>query len=116
MTEPVKYGINRKDWRIFILALIVAIIFIAIIIETINEIIEIQMGFVIKIIILLITLEFLWRKIINPISTKTVQIMEGLTIGKSIKNSIIDTIPKEESEKKEVIKTTKKKVYNATKI
>lgn len=107
--QDIAYGINRGNPKIFLLALATAIIFIYIIMTTILGIIALETIHIVpRIIITLVCLEFLWRKIIEPISKKMLGIMQNMTTGKSIKESIIEEIPKEYEENEN--KNKKKKL------
>lgn len=104
--NSLEYGVNRGSGKQFLISVAVAILFVYIILTSVFGTLSMELHIVPKIILTIMILEFTWRKIINPISEKTVEVMQNMTTGKSIKQSIIETIPKE----KEELNTTKNKV------
>lgn len=105
-------GVNRGDYRQFLISLGIGILFLYLIITIIFGSIITNMHIIPNILLILLLLEFTWRKIINPISTKTVQMFQNMTLGHSIKESLIETIPKENKNEAKRLKKEEKKKLN----
>lgn len=102
-------GIDRGNPKVFIISLIVGLIILAVIWATLTEIMGMQVGLFAKGLILLAVLDFLWRRIIEPISGKTVELLHNISMGKSIKQSIDEGIPIDEEEREKLKKEQEEK-------